>query len=210
MFTLPRTESTLVSKTDRAEKHGPEDVPALSAGMRIAGANCLFDSFTPPESPTLREVFYELPPGALPSIPEAWTKLRMEGIDCVIGAGELVGWTVTIEHGINAEAPIVLKDCKLDNFRFFPKKGGQMEATFRIGTSAVDARIMGLLGMKIGQKVHITIEPPEVADDGKKAKEAKKAQAKQRKLEADGQQRIDAETPESALAKAVGAGAAPH
>lgn len=217
MFTLPKTNATLVSVTNRAEKHGEDEVPAVSIGIKIDGPNTLLDSL----SPTLRSTLYTTAPGQekpLPGIEPTTPKLRTEGIEYVMGAGVLEGWTVTVDHGIDDESAVVLKACKLDKWRVAPKEGGQIEFAFRVGTSAVDARIMGLLAFKVGQEVSVTIKPPKagaVADPAEKKAETK-ARNEQKAVEAAGQQRIDGDakgdknapatgkTPEQALADAAG------
>jgi hypothetical protein len=206
MFTLPKTTATLVSVTNRAEKHGEDEVPAVSLGLKIDGPNTLLDSL----SPTLRETLYVPTPGQpkpLPGIEPSTPKLRTEGIEYVAGSGVLEGYTVVVDRGIDDETAVVLKACKLDKWRVAPKEGGQIEFNFRAGTSAVDARIMGLLAFKVGQEVSITIKPPKVgtaSDDKGDAKAAAKSKKAQAEAEAAGQQRIDAKTPEQALAETQG------
>lgn len=209
MFELPTTTAHLVSVTNRAEKHGEEEVPAVSLSLKIEGANTLLDSL----SPTLRTTLYTTEPGQptpLPGIEPSTPKLRTEGIEYVAGSGVLEGWTVTVEHGIDEESAVVLKSCKLDKWRVEPKQGGQIVFSFRVGTSAVDARIMGLLAVKVGQEVSITVDPPKPAividkSDEKAAVKSRKAKAD---AEAAGQRRIDGpalDTPEDALERGVGA-----
>lgn len=211
MFALSKIAATLVSVNNRAEHHGEDEVPAVSLKLKIEGPNTLLDTL----SPTLRETLYTTEPGQpkpLPGIEPSTPKLRTEGIEYVAGGGVLEGWTVTVDHGIDDESAVVLKACKLDKWRVFPKGGGQIVLTFCVSTSAVDARIMGLLGFKVGQEVSITVKPPKVSTAGEKAEEkaAAKDQKQKAAAEAAGQQRIDgaapALTPEQALADTEGPG----
>lgn len=205
MFCLPRTAATIVSVTNRSEKHGEDDVPAVTVGVKITGPNTILDRL----SPTLRTTLYEQTPGQpepLPGVERTTPKLRTVGIEYVAGSGVLEGWTCLVEHGIDDESAVVLKACKLDKWRVVPKEGGEVDFSFRIGTANVDPRIMGLLAFKVGQEVRLEIEPPQVLGDATMEKAAQQAAKKQKKAEAAGQQRIDAppqRTPEQALAESV-------
>lgn len=205
MFQLSKTAANLVSVTNRAERHGEDEVPAVSLGLKIEGPNTILDSL----SPTLRETLYVTAPGQptpLPGVEPSTPKLRTEGIEYVAGSGVLEGWTVQVDHGIDDESAVVLKHCKLDKWRVVPKEGGQIELHFRAGTSAVDARIMGLLAFKVGQEVAIVIKPPKAFPDKSEERAKDKASKQQKAVEAAGQQRIDgdgAKTPEQALAESL-------
>jgi hypothetical protein len=207
MFTLPKVAATLASVTNRTERHGEEDVPAVSLGLIIEGPNTLLDSL----SPTLRTTLYEADDSNdIPGIDKVTSKLRTDGIEYVAGSGVLEGWTVVVDHGIDDETAVVLKSSKLDKWRVAPKQGGMIEFSFRVGSSHVDPRIMGLLAFKVGQEVTISIKPPKPGTVEAKAKEqaTSKAAKKQKAQEAAGQQRIAAtKTPEQALADAVAGGA---
>jgi hypothetical protein len=135
-------------------------------------------------------------------------KLRCRGIDHVVSVNALEGWTVVVEHGIDDESAVVLKSCKLDKWNVYPKEDNLVELTFRAGTSNVDQRILGLLGMKVGQPVHLRITPPKTLPDTAGEKATAKKTKEQKNAEAAGQQRIDAaaQTPETALAAAVEGG----
>lgn len=208
MFELPKTIATLVSVTNRAERHGEDEVPAVSLSLKIEGPNTLLDSL----SPTLRSTLYTTEPGQpepLPGIEPSTPKLRTQGIEYVAGSGVLEGWSVVVDHGIDDESAVVLKSCKLDKWRVEPKEGGQIVFAFRVGTSAVDARIMGLLAFKVGQEVTIAVDPPKpaIVSDMQDEKGAAKGRKKRAQAAADGQRDIDdgGDTPEDALARGVGA-----
>jgi hypothetical protein len=100
MFEL--TESTtvmLTSVTNRVEKHGDEDIPAMSLGFKITTGNAILDKL----SPTLRRTLYTKPEGQedLPGVDEVLPLLRTRGIDKVELDSAFEGWMLDIDWGID-------------------------------------------------------------------------------------------------------------
>ena len=55
------------------------------------------------------------------------------------------GWTLSIDHGIDEDDPIVIGACKVDAFKVEPSEGGSVDLQFRVGSSAVSREDAGLL-----------------------------------------------------------------
>lgn len=158
---LTPTDAELTSVTNRSELHGEDKVPAISLGLRISGANTLLDLL----SPTLRPAIYERPEGqpSLAGIEETMPNLRTKGIDHFALDASFDGWTLAVDHGIDEAAPITFGGCKVDKFRCTAKEGGSVELSLRVGTSDIDAGSLGLIGMKLGQTISITLTAPKAA-----------------------------------------------
>jgi hypothetical protein len=163
-FTDP-TAATLTSITPRTEKHGDDDVFAVSFGLKITGANTLLDKL----SPTLRQALYkpvDEDTEPLPGIDQATPLLRATGIELLTLKGALNGWTIEIDHGIDEADPIKLGDCKVDNFRVHPMQGGSVDLLFRVGSNDIDATEAGLLCSHLKQEISFRLTAPKVAGAG--------------------------------------------
>ncbi len=159
MFSLSTTEVKLASMTPRTEKHGDEDVSAVSLGLRMTSSNTLLDAL----DPGLRLAIFapvegqdELP-GVEPSTPLLRTK-RLESLklSCCFE-----GWTVAIDRGIDEDDPIKLGGAKVDKFVVVPHEGGSVDISFRVGSSDIDEAEAGWLFGHLGQPIVVTITPPE-------------------------------------------------
>lgn len=159
MFKLEKPiAANLHSITNRVEKHGEDKARAVSFGLRITSANTILDTL----SPSLRLTLYHAAPGqkSIDGVEETTPLLNCSKIEAVAITGCFEGWTLTIDHGIDEHDPIVFGACKVDQFRCFPKEGGSVELALRVGTSDVDADRLGIVGMKLGELISITLLPP--------------------------------------------------
>lgn len=166
MFALTTsTTAKLTSLTPRIEKHGDDNVPAVSLGLTITGPNTLLDLF----SHSLRTTLYKAADDAgdnLPGIDAPTPLLRTRGFERIkLKAGDMEGYRLQIEHGIAADSAIDLHGCKVDKWTLEPFEGGSVELSFRVGTSDVDETYAGRLAMKLGQEVQITLTPPEPKEE---------------------------------------------
>jgi hypothetical protein len=159
MFSLSTTEVKLASMTPRTEKHGDEDVSAVSLGLRMTSSNTLLDAL----DPGLRLAIFapvegqdELP-GVEPSTPLLRTK-RLESLklSCCFE-----GWTVAIDRGLDEDDPIKLGGAKVDRFVVVPHEGGSVDISFRVGSSDIDEAEAGWLFGRLGKPIVVTITPPE-------------------------------------------------
>jgi hypothetical protein len=157
------TAATLTSVTPRTEKHGDDDVFAVSLGLQIIGPNTLLDLL----DPTLRATLYTAPEGQeqLPGIDPSTPLLRTRAIDHLKLSASFDGWTLAIDHGIDEADPIKLSGAKVDKFVVEPMQGGSVEIRFRVGSSDIDAAEAGQICAHLGQEISITLRAPEKAPD---------------------------------------------
>lgn len=168
MFELTTpTEATLRTMTPRTEKHGDDEVSAVSLGLTIVGPNTLLDSL----QPGVRTMLYAPVPDQheLPGVEPSTPLLRAKGVECLHLSACFEGWTMNIDAGIDVDKPIVLGGCKVDKWVVFPREGGSIDLTFRVGTSDIDESEAGWLFGKLKQSLSITLHAPkqqEAAIDG--------------------------------------------
>lgn len=160
MFQLPdTTEASLTSVTNRVERHGDGEVPAVSLGLSIEAANTLLDRI----DPHIREALYkpvdrqDSLPGVEPSTPV----LRCNSFDKHTLTTSHEGWTLEVDEGIDESTPLVFGGCKIDKFVVEAKQGGSIVLRFRVSTSDVDADRLGKLAMHIGQAIWIRLSGPD-------------------------------------------------
>lgn len=158
------TEARLATITNRVEKHGDDDKPAVSLGIEIETANTILDSI----DKTLRHTLFKPKPDAEPELPgleESTPVLRCNSIDRVTLPTKLEGWTLDVDDGIDETEPMSFGGCKVDKLNVEPKQGGSIVLRLRIGTSDIDAERLGKLGMHNGQAIWIQLRKPEKAPD---------------------------------------------
>ena len=157
---LTPTDATLTSVTPRTERHGEDDVFAISLGLRVTGPNTLLDLL----APGLRESLYmavegqEQLPGVEPSTPLLHCKL----VDMISLGASFEGWTIAIDHGIDESDPITLGGAKVDKFKVTPHEGGSVDIAFRVGSNDIDAAEAGLLCSHLAQVISFTLRAPEI------------------------------------------------
>lgn len=163
-ITTPTTVR-LASVTPRVEKHGEDEVPAVSFGLRITGPNTLLDLL----DKDLRAALYHSPRNkTIEGVEPIAPTLRCKAIETVhVAAGPFEGWTLNVDHGIDEQQPLTFGGCKVDNFRVAPIEGGSIELSMRVGTSDITAATVGLMLMKNGQEISTTLTAPKSKDDGK-------------------------------------------
>jgi hypothetical protein len=151
-------EATLASVTNRVERHGEDEKPAVSLRLEITGANTLLDLI----DPKIRESLYkpadsEDLPGVEPSTPV----LRCNSFEKHTLPTCYEGWTLAVDDGIDAADPMVFGSSKIDKFVVEAKQGGSIVLGLRVGTSDVDAEKLGKLAMHNGQSIWVTLKAPE-------------------------------------------------
>lgn len=160
LFSLPiDTECTLTSFTGRTQKHGPEDVPAVSFRLLLKGvSNELLDKF----SSTIRHVAYEAVEGQeeLPGVEPSTPILRSKDLKSWNPDTCLEGWSLVLARGISDATALQMRSCKLDDFRFVFYEGGHVDCDFRVGTADIDEEGAGMLWGRQKRKVFVGIEAP--------------------------------------------------
>lgn len=162
---LNPTTATLNTITSRSEIHGEEKKPAISLGLSIEAANTVLDLL----DPTLRPTFYSKANGQdqLPGVEETTPSLSTRCITSVGIVGTFEGWTLNVDHGIEEREPVKFGGVKVDKFSAELKDGGTCVLHLRCGTSDIDAKSLGIVGMKLAQKISITLVAPVVKDEKK-------------------------------------------
>jgi hypothetical protein len=166
MFALTtNTLAKLTALTNRLERHGDEDVPAVTFSFKITGPNTVLDEFGTPYD--FRHAFYTAPEGqeqieGIDSTP----LLRSPGMGVVtLDVPKHEGWTLVIDHGINEDAPLEFGNGSLSKFKCTPFQGGSCELAFIFSTDDVNAEHVGLAAMKLGQVIPIRLLKPEPKPD---------------------------------------------
>lgn len=155
------TEATLTSVTSRVQRHGEDEVPAVSLGLELTVANTLLDAI----DPDIRASLFKRLDGQaeLPGVEPSTPILRCNSIDKVTLPTKYEGWTLEIDDGIDETTPLQFGGAKVDKFTVEPKQGGSCTLRMRIGTSDLDAERSGFLGMHVGQDIWIKLRAPERA-----------------------------------------------
>jgi hypothetical protein len=157
------TEAHLASVTNRVEKHGDDDKPAVSLGIAIEAANTLLDCI----DPKIRHALYMAVEGQeqLPGVEPSTPVLRYNSFETHKLTTAHEGWTLAVDDGIDDTQPMVFGGCKVDKFSVEAKQGGSIVLRLRVGTSDVDADKLGKLAMHNGQSIWITLKAPEKKPD---------------------------------------------
>jgi hypothetical protein len=154
------TEARLASVTNRIEKHGDEDVPAVSLTVEFTAENTLLDLI----DPGLRHALYKAKPDAEPELPDmeqTTPVLRCNSIDKVRLTTAHEGWRLFVDDNIDESDPMAFGGVKVDKLELDALQGGSVKFRMRLGTSDVDADKIGALGMNNGQSIWLRLLKPE-------------------------------------------------
>jgi hypothetical protein len=157
------TAARLATLTPRIEKHGDEDVPAISIGLELTVANSMLDDI----DAALRAALYvgDEAQAALPDVEASTPTLRCAVIEKVSLGTKLEGWALQIDDKVDEAQATVFRSCKVDKFVVEPQEGGSILLRLRVGTSDVDAERLGMLGMHVGQNVWLQLRAPDPGGD---------------------------------------------
>jgi hypothetical protein len=153
------TEVHLASVTNRIEKHGDEDVPAVSLSVSFTTENTLLDLI----DPGLRHALFKAKPDAEPELPEmeqTTPVLRCNSIEKLTLTTAHEGWRLAMDQGIDESAPLEFGGCKVDKITVDAHQGGSVTIKLRVGTSDVDAERLGKLAVNNGQSIWIKLLKP--------------------------------------------------
>jgi len=158
------TEARLASATNRTEKHGDEDVPAVTLAVEITTANTILDGICP----GLRHALYKAVEGQeqLPGIELSTPVLRSNVIEKVQLTTAHEGWRLQVDDGIDDTDPMDFEGVKVDKLKVDAKQGGSITLGVRLGTSDVDSERLGKLAMHNGQSIWIKLLKPEPKPEG--------------------------------------------
>ena len=125
MFQLQNTtEVHVASVTNRIEKHGDEDKPAVSLSLELTDANTSLDVI----DPKIREALYKADDrqDPLPGVELSTPVLRCNAFERHSLSTKYEGWTRTVEDGVDEDAPMVFGGIKADKFTVEAKQGGSV------------------------------------------------------------------------------------
>jgi DNA-binding protein H-NS len=157
------TQAHVASVSNRVEKHGDEDVPAITIAVEITTANTLLDRIDPSIRHALYKAVDDQP--TLEGVETSTPVLRCNSFDTIALTTAHEGWRLFIDDGIDETEPMQFSRVKVDKFRVDAKQGGSIVLKMRMGTSDVDAQRMGKLGMHNGQDIWLQLLPPLPAAD---------------------------------------------
>jgi hypothetical protein len=152
-------EATLASVTNRVERHGEDEKPAVSLRLEITASNTLLDLI----DPKIRDSLYKAVDDQedLPGVEKSTPVLRCNSFEKHTLPTCYEGWTLAVDDGIDDTKPMLFGGSKVDKFSFEAKQGGSIVLGLRVGTSDVDAEKLGKLAMHNGQSIWITLKAPE-------------------------------------------------
>lgn len=158
-------EVRLVTVTNRIEKHGQDDKPAVTLTLELKTENTVLDSL----DPALRQTLF-LPKGGdaqepLEGVPEVRPVLACNSIKSVTLPNKHDGWTLEIDHSGNEHDAFKFGGCKLGKFSCEPIQGGSVALRFSVGTSDLDQEKAGWIGMHPGELIYIRLLAPQKKDD---------------------------------------------
>ena len=184
------TEATLATLTPRIQKHGDEDVPAVSLGLELTVANTALDCI----DPCIRDALFKRVDGQpeLPGMEPSTPALRCNSFERVTLTTKHEGWTLEVDDKLDESKPQVFGGCKVDKFNVEPLNGGSCRLRFRVGTTDIDATSSGMLAMHVGQSIWIKLRAPEKADEAPKP-EPKKSDANDLFVQGAGDKQPDAQ-----------------
>lgn len=160
---LTMTEAKVVSVTNRVEKHGDSDQPAVSLGLELTVANTMLDLI----DPKIREALYKAieDQEGLPGVEISTPVLRCNSFERIVLTPAYEGWTLAVDDGVDDTTPMVFGSTKVDKITVDAKQGGTVVLKLRAGTSDVDADKLGKLAMHNGQAIWITLTAPKKLPD---------------------------------------------
>lgn len=164
MFQLQEmTEAHIASVTNRVERHGEDEKPAVTLMLELTAANTILDLI----DPKIRAALYMAVEDQedLPGVEAATPVLRCNSFEKHTLPTSYEGWTLAVDDGIDDTEPMLFGGVKADKFAFEAKQGGSIVLRFRVGTSDVDADKLGKLAMHNGQSIWITLRAPEKKPD---------------------------------------------
>lgn len=156
------TEVTLNAVTNRVEKHGDDDAPAVTLALSLTGPNTLLDAI----DPQIRQALYKAVDGqeSVPGVEPTTPVLRCNSFDSIALTTSHEGWTLEVDDSATAHEPMKLGGCKVDKLRIDARQGGSVELAFRVGTSDVDGDRLGWLAMHNRGSVWVRLLPPKAPE----------------------------------------------
>lgn len=172
MLHLQKAIATVRSVTNRSEKHGDAEVPAVDLHLALDRPSTDLAMF----GPRLRGALFWRDPDQNPED-------LLDGIDPMLElpnlkapelkgpfklTAEYVGAEVVIDYGLGGPSDIVLEVAKVNRLKVEPKEGGSVTLTLRVQAAHIDEKIAGRLAMLLHRETRVSITAARAAteDDG--------------------------------------------
>lgn len=167
MIKLNKVQARVKAVTPHAEKHGDENVPALSVRFITSVSAETLDAL----DGSLRKFFFRKPakdelvqeelPGVVSN--DGQTKVRYPKLGAFGWDEKFTGYTVTVGSGLTAtDTEKKIDDVDVSKIVFQPKDGGTLVLTFSCNMQNADAELIGAFGMMLQETIELSIEPPSV------------------------------------------------
>jgi hypothetical protein len=213
-FDLPELSRLKLTKaTPRKEKHGKELVQAISLRVEWwptdnAAVNLLHEN--------LQDLLWWVPPEAaaqagLDGVPAIKKHRRVPTLQMPLKVeAAFSGYTLQIEHGIDDSTALELYSASLDKFEVEAKEGGSVVVRWSMASNkAITPQLVGALCGLEGGEIIATLTPPEPGTTEATGAEIDGTKGHPGAAEGQGSL-LDTDTPEGALAAAVGGDAGPE
>lgn len=157
MFTLENQRCKLAHVNPRSEKNGKDNALASDIKFEVTASNDFLNRLHPDLQAGLYASQVKDPhPGHMPN-------LRFPFIGEIPWHKEYAGYELRVAHGIDADDPIVLDGCIINNFKIKAQEGGTVVVDFRVQCHP-DGETIGALCEKIQSEVEISLVPPTGGD----------------------------------------------
>lgn len=166
MLKLTKVQARISAVTPHAEKHGDENVPALSVRFITSVPAEVLDAI----DGGLRKILFRKPSkdevsqDELPGISsnEGATKVRYPKLGAQSWDEKFTGYVLTVGSGLTSTSTEkTVDDVDLSKIKIEPKDGGSIVLSFSVNMEA-DAELMGAFGVMLQETIELTIEPPSV------------------------------------------------
>lgn len=164
MFVLDRVQAKVASVTPHSEKHGKENVPALSVKFEAKLPASVLDGL----DKTLRKLLFRKPAkdevvqGELPGTDETegLTAKKYPHVPALPWDEKLLGYQLLIGSGLQSTDPLQCDDVKVSGFLIQAFDGGTVGITFKCNFPT-DRELSGPLCSMVQEVVEISLLPPE-------------------------------------------------
>lgn len=168
MLHVIKVQARIGSVTNVTEKHGDEDVPAMSVGLHFVAGPAHIDGL---DKGLRRSMFRkatkeEAPQTELEGTVEhgGLNKVLFPHVGPINWTEVFTGYTMKVGSGLTTtDTEKVIKDVKVSKIRLEPKDGGSV-VTKLSAHFEVDETLAGALAVSQGKTIELTLEPPYIPD----------------------------------------------
>lgn len=164
MFELHKIQAKVSSVSPHAEKHGKENVPAISVKFDAKVPAIVLDGL----DKTLRKILFRKPAkdevvqGELPGTDETegLTAKKYPNIPSLAWTEKLLGYQLDIGSGLESTGLLEIDDVKVSGFVIEAMDGGTVGLSFKCDFKS-DAKLAGALCQMLQETVEISLASPQ-------------------------------------------------